>query len=103
MNLQIESAECYQKALKQGRKAHRESVHQGKYPYLLALDDILEGTMVVGQVDLGVIEIPIEKVVGTKTSGRTNSFSADFLPLLGENTEFGTSWRRGYPRPDSLL
>jgi len=93
MNLQIESAECYQKALKQGRKAHRESVHQGKYPYLLALDDILEGTMVVGQVDLGVIEIPIEKVVGTKTSGRTNSFSADFLPLLGENTEFAMKWR----------
>lgn len=94
MNLQIESAECYQKALKQGRKAHRESVHQGKYPYLQALDDILEGTMVAGQVDLGVIEIPIEKVVGTKTSGRTNSFSADFLPLLGENTEFAMKWRK---------
>ena len=94
MNLQIESAECYQRALKQGRKAHRESVHQGKYPYLQALDDILEGTMVAGQVDLGVIEIPIEKVVGTKTSGRTNSFSADFLPLLGENTEFAMKWRK---------
>lgn len=94
MNLQLESTEQYQRALKQGRKAHRESVHQGRYPYLQALDDILEDTMVAGQVDLGIIEIPIEKIVGTKTSGRTNSFSSDFMPLLEEHSEFATKWRK---------
>ena len=92
MNLQLESLEHYEKALKQGRRAHRESVHQGKYPYLQALDDILEDTMVAGQVDLGILDIPMEKIVGTKTSGRTNSFSADFMPLLEETSEFAMKW-----------
>lgn len=94
MNLQLEASEQYQKALKQGRKVHRENVHRGKYPYLQALDDILDDAMVAGQVDLGIIEIPIEKIVGTKTSGRTNSFSSDFMPLLGENSEFAMKWRK---------
>ena len=94
MNLPFESSEHYQKALKQGRRSHRESVHQGKYPYLQALDDILESTMVAGQVDLGIIDIPTEKIVGTKTAGRTNSFSSDFMPLLDENSEFALKWRK---------
>ena len=94
MNLPRESSEHYQKALKQGRRSHRESVHQGKYPYLQALDDILESTMVAGQVDLGIIDIPTEKIVGTKTAGRTNSFSSDFMPLLDENSEFALKWRK---------
>ena len=94
MNLQLEASEHYQKALKQGRKAHRESVHQGTYPYLRALDDLLEDSLVAGQVDLGVIEIPIDMIVGTKTGGRTNSFSSDFMPLLNEHSEFGWKWRK---------
>ena len=94
MNLPFESSEHYQKALKQGRRSHRESVHQGKYPYLQALDDIFESTMVAGQVDLGIIDIPTEKIVGTKTAGRTNSFSSDFMPLLDENSEFALKWRK---------
>ena len=92
MNLQLESLEHYQKALRQGRKTHRESVHKGNYPYLQVLDDILEDTATAGQVDLGMIEIPIEKIAGTKTKGRTNSFSADFMPLFGEASEFALKW-----------
>ena len=94
MNLQFEASEHYQKALKQGRKSHRESVHQGQYPYLRALDDFLEDDLVAGQVDLGVIEIPMDMIVGTKTAGRTNSFSSDFMPLLNEHSEFGWKWRK---------
>ena len=94
MNLQIESSEHYQKALKQGHRTHRESVHQGKSPYLQALDDLLEDALAADQVDLGIIEIPMDKIVGTKTAGRTNSFSSDFMPLLDEQSEFGLKWRR---------
>ena len=94
MGLQLESLQHYEKALKQGRRGHRESLHQGKYPYLQALDDLLDDTLIAGQVDLGVIEIPMDKIVGTKTAGRTNSFSADFMPLLPEHSEFGWKWRK---------
>ena len=48
--------------------------------------------MVAGQVDLGVIEIPTDRVAGTKTIGRRSSFAADFMPLLDHDTEFATKW-----------
>ena len=94
MNLQLEAAEHYQKALKQGHRTQRESVHEGNSPYLRALDDILEEALVADQVDLGLIEIPLDKIAGTKTAGRTNSFASDFMPLLEENSEFGRKWRK---------
>ena len=90
--LQQEAAEWYAKALKLGQKDHRECVHKGRYPYPQVLDEILDDSMIAGRVDLGVIEIPTEKIVGTKTSGRKNAFSANFMPLLPENTEFALKW-----------
>ena len=94
MNLLVEAQNCYQQALKQGRKAHRESVHKGTYPYLHVLDEILEDGMIVGQVDLGVMELPTERIVGTKSAGRTNAFASNYMPLLPESSEFGLKWRR---------
>ena len=94
MSLIVEAQNCYQQALKQGRKAHRESVHKGSYPYLHVLDEILEGGMIVGQVDLGVMEIPTERIIGTKSAGRTNAFASNYMPLLPESSEFGLKWRR---------
>lgn len=92
MNLRAEAVSYYQQALKQGRKAHRQSVHKGSYPYLQVLDEILTDNMIAGEVNLGILEIPIEKIVGTKTRGRTTAFSSNFLPLLPEESEFGAKW-----------
>ena len=75
MNVQMEATNHYQQALKQGRKSHRDSVNHGKYPYLQVLDEVLSDSMVAGQVDLGLIEIPLDKIAGTKTAGRVNAFS----------------------------
>lgn len=94
MNHHHESHDHYQQALKQGRRSHRDSVNRGRYPYLQVLDEVLGENMVAGQVDLGLIEIPLEQIVGTKTAGRVNAFSADFLPLLGEDSEFAVKWRQ---------
>lgn len=94
MSLQLEAAQHYQQALKQGRKSHRDSVNHGRYPYLQVLDEVLSDSMVAGQVDLGLIEVPLDRIVGTKTAGRVNAFSADFLPLLGEDSEFAIKWRQ---------
>ena len=66
---------------------------QGRYPYPQVLDDILDGAMIAGRVDLGVIEIPTERIVGTKTAGRKNAFAANFMPLLPEDSEFAAKWR----------
>lgn len=41
---------------------------------------------------MGLIQIPLDFVVGTSTMGRTYSFAANFMPILRENTEFAVKW-----------
>lgn len=82
----------YVGALKQGRKQYQAAVLKGKYPYLPVLDDILSYTEIVSEVSLGLIDIPLDKIVGTKTKGRTNAFANNFMPLLSEKSEFGAKW-----------
>ena len=48
--------------------------------------------MVPGVVDLGVINIPADQIVGTKGEGRRTAFAADFMPLLGPDSEFAHKW-----------
>mgnify|MGYP001034134195 FL=1 len=90
------SYEQYNTALNAGRKEYRARLMKGGYPYLPALDEILSYTRVEYEVSLGVCEVPMELIVGTKTRGRTNSFAANFMPLLGANTEFAGKWIQLY-------
>ena len=82
----------YITALKQGRQSYQSALIKGKYPYLPALDDILSYTEIVATIDLGLMDIPLEKIVGTKTAGRSNAFANNFMPLLPDDSEFGMKW-----------
>lgn len=93
MNNWSEAAEHYQHAVKAGQKECRQCIHRGANPYLQVLDDILPAYETTGEVNLGLIRIPIDKIAGTKTKGRTNAFAANFLPLLPEDSEFGFKWK----------
>lgn len=82
----------YVGALKLGRKQYHAAVSAGDYPYLPVLDDILSYAEIVSEVSLGIIDIPLDKIVGTKTKGRTTAFANNFMPLLSEKSEFGAKW-----------
>ncbi len=86
----------YIAALKQGRKGYQSALTKGEYPYLPALDDILSYTEVASIENLGLIDIPLSKIIGTKTAGRTNAFANNFMPLLPEESEFGMKWASLY-------
>ena len=86
----------YQAALKLGRRQYQEAVLTGKAPYLPVLDELLEGKEIVAEVSLGVMDIPLDKIVGTKTTGRTTAFSNQFMPLLPEKSEFAGKWAMLY-------
>ena len=88
--------EDYRKACKRGKREVSAALSSGRYPYLPALDDILGSSRGSGEVPVGVREIPIELVVGTKTRGRSNLFSCGFLPIADEDTEFAAKWSRLY-------
>lgn len=89
----------YQKALKLGEKAHKSAGSRGLHPYLPVLEDMILSEAPMSQIKLGLVEIPIELIAGTYTSGRTTAFSNDFMPLLPSDTEFASKWSDLY---DSL-
>ena len=84
--------EDYKNALKSGQRAYRACVARGQSPYLAVLDDILVNVNIVAQEPLGLVEIPAESIVGTKTSGRHTAFAPNFMPLLEPDTEFAGKW-----------
>ena len=82
----------YKAALRLGQREYRARVARGQSPYLAVLDDVLMNVNIVAQEDLGLVNIPAESIVGTKTSGRHTAFASNFMPLLGPDTEFASKW-----------
>ena len=83
----------YRDALKLGQKEYRACIARGVSPVLPVLDDFVSEERVNLGVKLGVIQIPAEFIVGTKTRGRTTSFARNFMPLLDDDTEFAQKWK----------
>ena len=83
-------------ALSDYDKAYRMGKKEGQT--LPVLDDILKekNISVAREVPLGLVQIPSELLVGTKTAGRSTAFSKSFYPLLKENTEFASKWMELY-------
>lgn len=84
--------EDYENACRIGQREYRKAIAEGRYPYPPVLDEILKDIDTLAEVPIGIVDLPIEKVVGTKTSGRTNTFSTNFMPILGPKSEFATKW-----------
>ena len=87
---------AYLAARKLGRKFVQEHASNEYQGYLPVLDDRIRGVEIVGEISLGVHDIPLKKIIGTRTEGRSNAFAGNFMPLLEENTEFGIKWRKLY-------
>ena len=84
--------EDYAKARKLGIKQVERDVSDGHYPYPPALDDILKNQGYQGEVPIGLTEIDLSLIAGTKTRGRQNMFSSGFLPIAEPNSEFAMKW-----------
>lgn len=87
-----DALEQYMDALKQGQKEYKKCVAAGIDPHPAVLDQILENKTLDNAAYVGTVDIPVEKIVGTKTVGRVSAFSRSFLPLLEQNTEFAMKW-----------
>ena len=88
--------EEYFKARKLAQKEYQKAVSHGDYPYLPVLDDIIKKDVFNNEYPIGLIEIPMEYVVGTRTAGRTQAFARNFMPLLEPDSEFALKWDHLY-------
>lgn len=86
----------YEKAYRLGKKEYQHCESKGISPTLPALDDILPPRGSYTEVPLGLVQIPVDQIVGTKTSSRSNAFARNFMPILEVDTEFAFKWSNLY-------
>ena len=84
----------YKDALKLAQKEYRTCAQQGKPTSLPVLDELVSSTAISKGVDLGVLQVPAEFIIGTKTKGRVAAFATNFMPILDEESEFADKWKR---------
>ena len=87
-----EALNQYLSALKQGKRYYAACMARGEDPYPPVLNEILDEKQTAGSIKIGLVDIPAERIVGTWTDGRKTAFAGNFMPLLDENSEFGTKW-----------
>lgn len=84
-----EAAQEYYKAYKLGKKEDLP---------MIVLDDILKekGIQSPKEVNLGLVQVPINQIAGTKTAGRGSAFSRNFYPIIKGPSEFTMKWTNLY-------
>ena len=84
--------EEYIAALKEGQKECARLTALGKDPYPAVLEELLPEMGRLTVQELPSQEIPLDRIAGTRTRGRTSALTAGFLPLLPEESEFAQKW-----------
>ena len=82
----------YEKALALGQKEYKACQAKGLPLYPPVLDEVLTGVDTRGEVELGLVDVPIHLITGTRSAGRQRAFSPSFYPLLGADTELAAKW-----------
>ena len=88
----LEATEEYLAALKQGTREAKEAAADGRSPNPAVLNDLVEDISTATVLEVGLVEIPTERIIGTKAAGRITAFSPSFLPLLSPDSEFAMKW-----------
>ena len=88
----LEIQEEYLAAQRRAHKEYKELTAAGKSPYPAVLDEILGSNPTNSTREIGLVEIPAHRIVGTRSAGRINVFSAGFLPLPKPDSEFAQKW-----------
>ena len=88
----LEAKEEYTAALRLGQKEYKEMLADGKDPHPAVLDDLLDESVANVVNDIGLVEIPAERIIGTRSAGRITTFSPSFLPLAKPTSEFALKW-----------
>lgn len=87
----LNSAE-YVKAQKLALKEKKDLEAQRLSPYPAVLDEVFPGHARAGAIELPLMEIPADRIIGTGSAGRISAFSASFLPLPEADSEFAMKW-----------
>ncbi len=82
----------YEDARKAGLRQYRKNIMTGRQGHLVSLDGIIRNADIICEEELGTIDIPLNKIVGTNSHSRSSTFAHNFMPLSGLSSEFAQKW-----------
>ena len=89
----LEAREEYIQARRLAQKEIRELRAVGKETVPEVLEEIIGENYTGSIIDLGVVNVATDRIVGTKTAGRITAFSPSFMPNIF----------RGYPEKKLII
>lgn len=93
MNFEREARAQYQKAHSIALVNQLKDKKQRVATYPIALDALLDERMISCRLDLGVMDIPVNLIVGVAEHNESNQmYTRDFLPVENPNSDFAEKW-----------
>ena len=86
----------YGKARREGLRLYSAAIQSNTDPYLPVLEKKVPNLAQLSRLSLGIISIPLDRVVGSVSQGRSYAFTENFLPILDGGSEFAAKWDRLY-------
>jgi basic membrane lipoprotein Med (substrate-binding protein (PBP1-ABC) superfamily) len=86
----------YGKARREGLRVYSAAIQANADPYLPVLEDKVPNLAQLTRQSLGIISVPVERIVGSVSSGRSYAFAGNFMPILEAGSEFAVKWERLY-------
>ena len=93
--------EHYGKARRDGLRIYTAAIQANTDPYLPVLEEKVPELASLTRQSLGVITIPLSRVMGSVSMGRSKAFTKNFLPILDGGSEFASKWDRLYESVES--
>ena len=86
----------YGKARRDGLRIYSAALQAHEDPYLPVLERKVPELSSLTRLSLGVMSIPLSRVLGSVSEGRSKAFTRGFLPILEGGSEFASKWDRLY-------
>lgn len=96
MHLLAEVWEQYSIARKQAMRMIRKYRKSNQSIDMPLLRTDIKGKEIIDEVDIGTLNIPVKQIVGVVSDREKECYTADFLPLPSEYSDFAENWTRLY-------
>ncbi len=86
----------YGKARREGLRVYSAAIQNNRDPYLPVLEDKVPNLSQLSRQHLGVFAIPLNRILGAVSQGRSYAFASNFMPILESGSEFSNKWNLLY-------
>ena len=92
MRFQKEAWERYSVIQNRAKRVVRKDSFNGKDAALPVPESVLNKNKVAGEVDLDVVDISVNQIVGIASDSDRGIYTSDYLPLLSIKSEYAEKW-----------